>query len=75
MILMPVWVVEETEDGYRAMLGSEPPPTADKEWIPRGFVESCTYGPGDRWPRIAMMVLNGIPEEIRKKNPDFYRNV
>lgn len=76
MILMPVWIVEETEEGYRALLGSEPRLEADREWIPRDLVMSCVKSPDDEQnPRFAVMMLKGVTEEIRKKNPDLYRNV
>lgn len=75
MILMPVWIFEETDEGYRALLGSEPRVDAEKEWIPKDLVAGCVYVPGKENPRFALLTLKGIPEEIRKKNPDLYRNV
>lgn len=72
MILMPVWVVEETDEGYRALLGSEPRKDAEREWIPKEFVISCVYAPGSESPRFALLTLKEVPEEIRKKNPGFY---
>lgn len=72
MIIMPVWVVEETDEGYRALLGSEPRTDAEKEWILKEFVISCVYAPGEASPRFALMTLKEIPEEIRKKNPSLY---
>ena len=75
MILMPAWIFEETEDGYRALLGSEPKMDAEREWIPKGCVISCTYAPGEGSPRFSLLVLKEVPEEVKKKNPDFYRNV
>lgn len=76
MILMPMWIVEETESGYHALLGSEPRVDAEKEWIPKECVVSCVYAPGEGSPRFALVTLvtlGDIPEEIKKKNPDFYR--
>lgn len=75
MILMPAWVVEENDEGYLALLGSEPRTDADREWLPREVVESCVYAPGPRSPRFALLTLKEVPEEIRKKNPDLYRKV
>jgi hypothetical protein len=75
MILMPVWIFEETEEGYSAILGSEPKVSAEREWLPRDCVVSCVYAPGDGSPRFALVTLREIPEEVRKKNPNFYRNV
>lgn len=76
MILMPVWIVEETEEGYTALLGSEPRTDADREWIPRDLVASCVKSPEEgQGPTFAIMMLKGVTEEIRKKNPDLYRNV
>ena len=72
MILMPMWIVEETEAGYRALLGSEPRTDAESEWIPRGFVVSCVYSPGEAGPRFALVTLKEIPEDIRIKNPSLY---
>lgn len=75
MILMPVWVFEETDGGYRAILGSEPRKNAEREWIPRDVVESCIYSPGHSEgvsPRFALMMLREIPEDIKKKNPNIY---
>lgn len=76
MILMPAWIFEETEDGYRALLGSEPRMDSEKEWIPKECVEACLYAPAAAPdPRFALLTLKRIPEEVRKNNPDFYRNV
>lgn len=72
MILMPMWVVEETDEGYRALLGSEPRTDAEREWIPRECVISCVYAPGEDGPRFALLTLKEIPEDIRKKNPSLY---
>lgn len=69
---MPVWVVEETEEGYRALLGSEPRRDAEREWIPREFVVSCVYAPGESSPRFALLTLKEVPEDIKKKNPGLY---
>jgi hypothetical protein len=74
MILMPVWVVEETEEGYSALLGSEPRKDAEREWLPKSCVTSCVYAPMEVSPRFALMTLKEIPKEIREKNPEFYRN-
>lgn len=75
MILMPMWVVEENEEGYRALLGSEPRIDAEREWIPRELVVSCVYAPGPEGPRFAIVTLKEVPEEIRKKNPGLYGGV
>lgn len=85
MILMPMWVVEDTEQGIEALLGSEPRSDAEREWIPREFVVSCVYArvpyggldaaPGEGSPRFALVTLKEVPEAIRNKNPDFYRKV
>lgn len=75
MILMPMWVVEDTEEGIGALLGSEPRSDAEREWIPREFVVSCVYAPGEGSPRFALVTLKEVPEAIRNKNPDFYRKV
>lgn len=69
MILMPAWIVEENEEGYLALLGSEPRTDAEKEWIPRDSVASCVYAPAEGNPRFALLTLKEMPEEIRKKNP------
>lgn len=72
MILMPAWVVEETEEGYLALLGSEPSKDAEKEFLPKEFVVSCVYAPGEGRPRFALFTLSEVPEGIRKKNPGLY---
>jgi len=72
MILMPVWVVEETEEGYRALLGSEPRTDAEREWIPKEFVVSCVYSGNHGEPKFALLTLKEVPEDIRKKNPGLY---
>lgn len=78
MILMPVWIVEETEEGYRALLGSEPRTDADQEWIAREHVISCVYAPSEMIPKLALgaselkfalLTLKEIPEEISRKMP------
>jgi hypothetical protein len=66
MILMPVWIFEETEEGYLALLGSEPSKDAKKEFLSKEFVVSCVYAPGEGCPRFALLTLS---EDIRKKNP------
>ena len=73
MILMPMWIVEETEEGYRALLGSEPRLDSEKEWIPRECVVSCVYAPVEGSPRFALVTLKEVPEDIKKKNSAFYR--
>lgn len=72
---MPVWVFEETDEGYRCLLGSEPRTDADQEWIPKSCVVSCVYAPSEGEPKFALMTLKEVPEEIRKKNPNLYRNL
>lgn len=73
MIVMPVWVLEETREGYRVLLGSEPKKDADKEWMPKNVVQSCTYTPGvPNFPKFALMTLREVPEDIKKKNPGLY---
>lgn len=72
MILMPVWVVEETEEGYRALLGSEPRTDAEREWIPKEFVVSCVYAGNPGEIKFALLTLKEVPEDIRKKNPGLY---
>lgn len=82
MILMPMWIVEETEKGYYALLGSEPRVDADKEWIPKECIVSCVYAPVEdssvegspRFALVTLVTLGDIPEDIKKKNPAFYRN-
>lgn len=68
MILMPVWVFEETEDGYLALLGSEPSKDAKKEFLPKEFVVSCVYAPGEGCPRFALLGLSKSLEEIKKSS-------
>lgn len=75
MILMPAWIVEENEEGYLALLGSQPRSDAEREWLPRDCVESCVYSPEIASPRFALLTLREVPESIRKKNPGLYRKV
>lgn len=75
MILMPMWIVEDTEEGIRALLGSEPRTDAEREWIPREYVVSLVYAPVEGNPRFALVTLKDVPESVKNKNPDFYRKV
>ena len=72
MVIMLAWIFEETEEGYRALLGSEPRTDSEREWIPKDCVDNCIYA-SEGSPRFALLTLKIVPEDIRKKNPDLYR--
>lgn len=72
MIVIPAWIVDENEEGYLALLGSQPRPDAEREWLPRDCVESCVCSPEITTPRFALFTLREVPESIRKKNPGLY---
>lgn len=57
MKIVPAWIFEETEEGYRVLLGSQPRMDAEKTWIPKEDVDSCTYSPSFEIPRFALLVL------------------
>lgn len=68
MIIVPAWIKEDTSEGIRAVLGSEPPADAPAEWIPREFIKNCLYAPADFGERkMAMIVFDDekIPESVR----------
>lgn len=68
MIIMPAWVFEETDEGYRVLLGSEPRTDAERKFIMKENVVSCIYAPGDGNPRFAMFTLKEMPGEVEKNN-------
>lgn len=71
MIMMPAWIVSENEDGYFALLGSEPRTDAEKEFLPKECVDNIVYAAmiHNSGYRFCMMVLN--PEKI----PDKIKNI
>lgn len=71
MIIMPAWIVSETEDSYLAMLGSEPRRDTAPDLIPKSLVSRCVYHdeaePSS--PRFAVLVLTEIPEIVLERMP------
>lgn len=67
MIIMPAWIVEETEDSYLALLGSDPPRDTAPDRIPKSLVSRCVYQEEPSSPRFAVLVLTEIPEAALKQ--------
>jgi len=72
MIIVPAWVREDTPEGVRAILGSEPKEDAKEEWIPRANLKNCLYAPvppefGFKGRKMAMLVFEEgmAPESVR----------
>lgn len=69
MVIVPAWIKEDTTEGLRAVLGSEPANDAPSEWIPRDCIKSCLYVPVDVYEgkKMAMIVFEDdkVPERIR----------
>lgn len=68
MIIVPAWVREEKEDGFLAILGSEPS-TEVLELIPRSCVEGCVYSSEQQDGKtFAVLTLsdNNLPQRLRK---------
>lgn len=67
MIIMPAWIVEETEESYLALLGSEPHRDTAPDRIPRSIVSRCVYQEEPSSPRFAVLVLTEMPEAALEK--------
>jgi hypothetical protein len=69
MIIMPAWVTEETEEGYHALLGSEPKTDSKSEFLPKECVDNIIYAPmiHESGYKFAMFTLNenNLPQTIR----------
>jgi hypothetical protein len=72
MIIVPAWICEDTPEGIRAVLGSEPKEDANEEWIPRENIKNCLYAPvpqefGFKGRKMAMLVFeeDKAPESVR----------
>lgn len=69
MIIVPAWIQEDSPEGLKAVLGSEPPPDAPVEWVPRETIKNCLYAPVDfEGRKMAMLVFeeDRAPESVRK---------
>lgn len=59
MIMVPAWVQDESNDGFWAVLGSEPRDDAKPIWLPRMSVRKCTYAPMKQNQRqFALLLLS-----------------
>jgi len=67
---MPAWVTKESEEGYYALLGSEPKPDSKVEFLPKECVENIIYAPmiHESGNKLAMFTFNknNLPENIKK---------
>jgi hypothetical protein len=65
MIIVPVRKVEEAEGGITCLLGSEPNPNAEREFLP---TECVTNRVGSELGDLSVLTLDGskLPERIRK---------
>lgn len=69
MIIVPAWVQEEKEDGFLAILGSEPSTEDILELVPRSCVEGCVYSTEQRNGKtFAVLTLsdNNLSARLRK---------
>jgi hypothetical protein len=69
MIIMPMWIEREEDNGFWALLGSEPDKDTAPEWIPRCTVNNCVYAPVEvvEGKRFALVTLSEteLPEKIK----------
>jgi hypothetical protein len=69
MIIVPAWIQEEKEDGFLALLGSEPSTESALELVPRSCVEGYVYSTEQRNGKtFAVLTLsaNNLPAHLRK---------
>lgn len=67
MIIMPVWIAEETNLGFWAIMGSEPDLNSEPIWIAREHVYNCVYAPCEavNQKRLAVLTLLDGHEDER----------
>jgi hypothetical protein len=66
---MPAWIISEDENGYVALLGSEPKTDAEKEFLPKECVDKIVYAPmiHESGYKFSLLTLNPdkVPEKIK----------
>lgn len=69
MIIVPAWIEKQNEDGFLAVLGSEPPIDSIADLVPMSCVEGCVYSEKEKnGKKFAILTLSkdNIPEKIKK---------
>lgn len=74
MIIMPVWIFDENDNEYTALLGSEPKIDAKREILPKNCVTNIIYAPvaHESGAKFALVTLDKtkVPENIKKMIPN-----
>jgi hypothetical protein len=70
MIIMPAWIISESEIEYVALLGSEPKMDAKREVLPKDCVKNIVYAPmiHESGHKFALLTLDPdkVPEFIKE---------
>jgi hypothetical protein len=64
---MPAWIISEDENGYVALLGSEPSMDAEKEFLPKDCVTKIIYTPMIHESGHKFSLLTLDPEKVPEK--------
>jgi hypothetical protein len=64
MIIMPVWIISESEEGYTVLLGSQPQKDAPREFVSKEIILNVVKAPTSNDEGYTLAILS-LKEQIK----------